>query len=755
MYGVAPTGLRLAALYNIGRPGGLAHQIVRRADPEITRGYMASSKSAATEIDALRKKIRKHEQLYYVLDQPEISDAEFDKLMKRLQALEAEHPKLASADSPTQRVGGAPREGFQTVRHSRPMMSLDNAFSYDELREFDRRVRELTGRESVDYIVEHKFDGLSMSLGYENGVFVRAVTRGDGTTGEDVTPNVRTIRSVPLQVDRAVLGRYGINPQFEARGEVIMPRKAFEALNENQIALGLKTFANPRSGAAGAVRVLDPTITASRRLDFYGYSLLESSRGSKIRRQSQALEALSKMGFKVFADWKVCHSLNEVLAFCEKWDKKREDLPYDIDGIVIKVDEFALQEEIGFTSKAPRWAVAYKWAASQAETKVLDIVVNVGRTGVLTPMAFLEPVPIGGVTVSRSTLHNMDEIARLDICVGDKVLVERAGEVIPHVLKVVEKARSRKPFEMPARCPDCNSKIHKDPEEVAYRCVNASCPARLVESLLHFAGRHAMNIDGLGQKIVEQLVQAKLVKDVADLYSLDLETLANLDRMGEKSAQNLLDEIDASKKNSLARLIYALGMRFVGERTGQLLADHFGDFDAIAKATTEQLVEVGEIGPKVAASIEEFFSEKANLELLKKLRRAGVNLKQERQKLEENRLHGRTFVFTGGLERNSRESAGEIVARFGGKVIGSVSKNTDFVVAGSDAGSKLAKAQALGVKVLDETAFEKLIEKGIDPDGPAGNATPANEKKPKKSKVPKLGSGKRAKRASASQTKLF
>jgi DNA ligase (NAD+) len=714
---------------------------------------MASSKSAANEIESLRKKIRGHEHLYYVLDQPDISDAEFDKLMKRLQALEAANPKLASSDSPTQRVGGAPREGFQTVRHSRPMMSLDNAFSYDELREFDRRVRELSGRDSVDYVVEHKFDGLSMSLSYADFSFVRAVTRGDGTTGEDVTPNVRTVRSVPLQIDRASMKNFGISNEFDVRGEVIMPRRAFEAMNASQEAQGLKTFMNPRNAAAGAVRVLDPNITASRRLDFYSYSLLEMSRGSKIRRQSQALQALSKMGFKVFADWKVCHSLDEVLAFCDKWDKKREDLPYDIDGIVIKVDEFAVQEEIGFTSKAPRWAIAFKWASSQAETKVLDIVVNVGRTGALTPMAILEPVPIGGVTVSRSTLHNMDEVARLDIHIGDKVLVERAGEVIPHVLKVVEKGKPRRSFEMPARCPDCNSKIHKDPEEVAYRCVNVSCPARLAESLIHFAGRHAMNIDGLGYKVVEQLVENKLVKDVADLYSLDLETLANLDRMGEKSAQNLLDEINASKKNSLARLIYALGMRFVGERTGQLLADHFGDFDAIAKATSEQLVEVGEIGPKVAASIEEFFSEKANQELLKKLRRAGVNLKEERKPLEENRLHGRTFVFTGGLERNSRESAGEIVVRFGGKLVGSVSKNTDFVVAGSDAGSKLAKAQALGVTVLDESAFEQLIKKGIDP-----NEVPApkpSKKKEKRQTKPKAEAKKTSKKSAALQPKLF
>lgn len=715
---------------------------------------MASSNSIAQKIESLRSQIRKHEHLYYVLDQPEISDAEFDKLMKQLQALEAENPKLVTPDSPTQRVGGAPREGFQTVSHSRPMMSLDNAFSYDALGEFDRRVRQLTGREKIDYAVEHKFDGLSMSLTYENGTFVRAVTRGDGTMGEDVTANARTIRSIPLRVSPEALKKAGLEPNFEARGEIIMPRRAFELLNESQEAAGLKVFMNPRNAAAGSVRVLNTSITASRRLDFYSYSLLSSAPMPKIRRQSQALEALSTMGFKVFSGWKVCHSLEEVIEFCEKWDKQREKLPYDIDGVVIKVDEFSLQQEVGFTSKAPRWALAYKWQSSQAETKVLDIVVNVGRTGALTPMAVFEPTPIGGVMVSRSTLHNMDEVARLDIAIGDRVLVERAGEVIPHVLKVVEKGKPRRYFEMPERCPDCGSKIHKEEGEVAYRCVNASCPARLAESLIHFAGRHAMNIDGLGYRLVEQLVHQKIVKDVADVYKLDLETLANLERMGEKSAQNLLDEINASKKNSLSRLIYALGIRFVGERTGQLLAEHFGDIDAIAKANSEQLEEVAEIGPKVAAAVAEFFSEKANQELIRKLRAAGVNLAEEKKKIEANRLHGRSFVFTGTLEHRSREAAGELVTRYGGKLVGSVSKNTDFVVVGADAGSKLAKAQSLGVNILDEAAFEKLIEKGIDPNEAAKPAPAKKQKVPKGSAAPKKASAKSAK-AGASHPKLF
>jgi len=694
---------------------------------------MPSSNPATTKIEKLRDEIRRHEYLYYVLDQPKISDASFDKLMLQLKELEAKRPDLIAPDSPTQRVGGVPREGFQPVRHARPMMSLDNALSFDALRDFDRRVHELTGREAVDYVVEHKFDGLSISLTYEAGALARAVTRGDGTTGEDVTLNVRTIRSVPLRVDAATLKQLGISPNFEVRGEIIMSHRAFEDLNRQQEEQGGKRFANPRNAAAGAVRVLDPSITASRHLDFYAYFLSVSPVAGRpaVRRHSQSLEILAKLGFRIFAGWKVCHSLDEVLAFCDKWDTQREKLPYEIDGIVIKVDEFGLQDELGFTSKAPRWAIAYKWPARQEVTTVNDIQVNVGRTGALTPVAFLEPVAVGGVTVSRSTLHNMDEVERLGVQIGDKVLIERAGEVIPHVLKVVEKGKDRREFHMPERCPECDSRIHKAPDEVAYRCVNASCPAKRRESLLHFAGRHAMNIDGLGEKLVDQFVEQRIVKDVADLYSLKLDMLENLERMGEKSAQNLLDEIEASKKNSFGRLIYALGMRFVGERTGQLLADHFGDLGAIEDASAEQLMEVGEVGPKVAESIAEFFSEAANRELVKKLRKAGVKITEERRKPAENRLHGRTFVFTGSLARHSREAAGELVAQYGGKVVSSVSKATDFVVAGTDAGSKLTKAQSLGVTVLDEAAFERAIEKGLPPVEQAPGSKPKTRKKPR------------------------
>jgi DNA ligase (NAD+) len=661
------------------------------------------------KIAKLREDIRQQEYRYFVLDQPTISDAEFDRRMNQLKQLEAEHPELITPDSPTQRVGGMVRKGFETRQHRPAMLSLDNAFSYQELDNFDRRVHELTGRERVDYIAEHKFDGLSISLLYEAGVMVRGVTRGDGTTGEDVTNNVRTIRSIPLQVDLAECKRLGLSGDFEVRGEIIMPRKAFEELNRQQEEQGGKRFANPRNAAAGAVRVLDPAITASRRLDFFGYYLLAGGR-YPFPRHSESLEAISKLHFKASEDWKLCRSIEDVEKYCDAWDGKREKLAYEIDGIVIKVDEIALQLELGFTAKAPRWAIAYKYPARQETTTVNDILFSVGRTGVLTPFAVLDPVNIGGVTVSRSTLHNMDEVERLGVAAGDKVLVERAGEVIPHVLKVVERGRNRRIVHVPEHCPDCGTRVHKDPDEVAYRCINVACPARRKESLIHFASRHAMNIDGLGEKIVDQLVDSGMVKDFADLYHLDLEKVAALDRMAEKSAQNLLDEIDASKKNDLARLIYGLGMRFVGERTAQLLAEHFGSLEALEKATEEELTEVTEVGPKVAASIVEFFSERANRKIIDRLRAAGVDPKHERQALRSTRLAEKSFVFTGTLARRSREEAGALVVSHGGKVSNTVTKKTDYVVVGSDPGSKFNKAQSLGVRILNEDEFDALLD---------------------------------------------
>lgn len=669
---------------------------------------MAKNAATSNQIEKLREELRRHEYLYYVLDEPEISDIKFDRMMEQLKRLEKEHPGLATHDSPTQRVGGAPRKGFETRQHSPAMMSLDNTYSMEELEDFDRRVRELSGRDKVDYVTEHKFDGLSISLVYEGGVLVRGVTRGDGTTGEEVTANVRTIRSIPLRVDPGELKKLHLPANFEVRGEIIMPLRAFEALNEKQEQEGGKRFSNPRSAAAGAVRVLDPEITGSRRLDFYGYLLLAGGR-VPTRFHSEALDAMRKLHFKVSPDWRVCRSLEDVKKFIDAWESKRAKLPYEIDGIVIKVNEIAQQQELGFTAKAPRWAVAYKYPARQETTVVNDVIFQVGRTGTLTPVAMLEPVQVGGVIVTRSTLHNMDEIARLGLHVGDTVIVERAGEVIPHVIKVVKEGNPHREIEVPERCPECHSHIHKDPEEVAYRCVNASCPAKRKESLLHFAGRHAMNIDGLGEKIVDQLVDKGLVKDFADLYELKLDQVSDLDRMAEKSARNLLDEIAASKKNSLARLIYALGMRFVGERTGQLLADHFASLPKLAEATAEELEEVGEVGPKVAQSIADFFSEPANRKLIQRLKEEGLKMAEKRAAPEDTRFAGKTFVFTGALARRSREEGGAEVSRHGGKVTNSVSKLTDYVVVGADPGSKYDKARSLGVTILNEDEFEELL----------------------------------------------
>ena len=674
----------------------------------MAKAAAANVKDVKKEIEELREKLGYHEYRYYVLDEPEISDAAYDRLMERLKELEAAHPELVTPDSPTVRVGGAPREGFQTERHGRPMLSLDNAFSYDALREWDRRVREGSGKEKIEYIAEHKFDGLSISLQYEDGVLVRGVTRGDGTTGEDVTPNVKTIRSVPLRVDAAALKKAKLRADFEVRGEVMMTRKAFEELNRQQERIGGKIFANPRNAAAGAVRVLDPKITASRKLDFFAYYLLVDGK-VRFAKHSEALEALKQLRFRASDDWKLCNGIQEVIVYCEEWDAKREKLPYEIDGVVIKVNSTAIQNELGYTAKAPRWAIAFKYPARQETTVVKDIVVNVGRTGALTPVAILEPVQVGGVTVSRSTLHNMDEIERLGLQIGDKVLIERAGEVIPHVLKVVKPGKDRRPFRMPKTCPECGSAIHHVEGEVAYRCVNAACPAKRKESILHFASRHAMDIDGLGEKIVDQLVDKGLVKDVADLYSIKEEQVAVLERMAEKSAKNLLEEIEASKKQPLARVIYALGIQFVGERTAQLLAEHFSLLEELADAKEEELEQVPEVGPKVAASIVEFFSEPANRQLIKKLAKAGVQPKAEKREVKSDKFAGKTFVFTGTLANRTREDAGAIVVEHGGQVSGSVSKKTNYVVVGQDPGSKYDKAKELGVTILSEGEFEKLV----------------------------------------------
>jgi DNA ligase (NAD+) len=588
------------------------------------------------------------------------------------------------------------------------MLSLDNAFSYDTLADFDRRVRQGSGREKIEYIAEHKFDGLSVSLQYEDGALARGVTRGDGRTGEDVTPNVKTIRSIPLRVDAAALKKLKLPSRFEVRGEVLMTRKAFEAMNRQQEESGGKIFVNPRNAAAGSVRVLDPSITARRRLEFFAYYLLVDGE-VPFPKHSDSLEALKQLRFRASEDWKLCDGIEQVFKYCDVWEPKREDLAYEIDGVVVKVNSLGIQRELGYTAKAPRWAIAYKYPARQETTVVNDIRVQVGRTGTLTPVAVLEPVQVGGVTVSRSTLHNMDEIDRLGLQIGDTVLIERAGEVIPHVLKVTKEGENRRRFRMPKSCPECGSAIHRAEGEVAYRCVNAACPAKRKESLLHFASRHAMDINGLGDKIVDQLVDKGMVKDIADLYTLKLDDLANLDRMGEKSAQNLLDQIAASKKHTLARLIYALGIRMVGERTGQLLAEHFSSLDDLAEAKEDQLFEVTEVGPKVAAAIAEFFSESANQKIIKKLDKAGVRPTAEKRVMKSQKFAGKSFVFTGALANRSREEAGQLVMQHGAKVTSSVSKKTDYVVVGADPGSKYDKAKELNVPVLTEPEFEKLL----------------------------------------------
>ena len=675
-----------------------------------------AEKDLRKQIEKLRERIRHHEYRYYVLDSPEISDAEFDRLMAQLKQLEAQDPSLITPDSPTQRVGGKPREGFVPVRHSVPLLSLDNTYSEEDLRDFDRRVREGAGKTKVDYVAELKMDGMSMAVLYEQGRLRRAITRGDGTVGEDVTANARTIRSLPLSLPPASVAKTKLGPDWEVRGEVILGTAAFERLNEERERTGLSQFANPRNAAAGSIRMLEPSVVAERRLDCYCYGLLVNGR-IPLREHRQVLETLAMLGFKVNPQWKHCQDMEEVLEFCREWEARRESLPYEIDGVVIKVNSILLWDELGATAKAPRWAVAYKYAARQATTRVRDIHVQVGRTGALTPVAVLEPVPLGGVTVSRATLHNEDEILRLGLKIGDVVVVERGGDVIPKVVRVertarterTESAEALRDFVMPGHCPVCGGKVVREEGEVASRCLNTSCPARLKESILHFAARKAMNIDGLGEALVDQLVDRGLVRDLADIYQLTDPELVKLERMGQKSAQNLLDEIQASRSNSLNRVIFALGIRFVGERTASLLADHFASIDSLASASVEELESVSEVGPKVAASIHSFFREPRNQKLLERLRAAGLRFKQERRAVRRAALAGKTFVLTGTLQSYTREEAKERIEQAGGRVASSVSKKTDYVVAGADAGSKLEKAKALGVHVIDEKQLEALL----------------------------------------------
>ena len=666
-------------------------------------------------IDALRDELRHHEYQYHVLDSPEISDAEYDAKMRELRTLEGRHPELITPDSPSQRVGGKPKEGFAKVDHSRPMLSLDNVNSEEELGDWERRVRSMVGTAEVSFVCELKMDGVSLALQYEPGpagaaLLKTALTRGDGVTGEDVTSNVRTIRSVPLSVSKERLQRAQLPQGFEVRGEVILPDEAFLKMNREREEQGLTPAANPRNAAAGTIRTLEPNIVAQRRLDFYAYFALEKGE-SAFPEQWTALEALSVAGFRVNRYRKPLKTMEELLAFVAWAEGQRLALGYEIDGVVIKVNETALQRRLGYTGRAPRWAVAYKFTARSGITQVEDIAVQVGRTGKMTPVAVLHPVLIGGTTVSRATLHNADEIERLGVKIGDYVTVERGGDVIPKIVGVVEDKehpRGKKTFVFPDSCPVCGSEVVRDEGEADYRCINVDCPARLKESVLHFASRKVMNIEGLGEALVMQLLERQLLTSVAGIYSLDEEQLMGLERIGKKTAQSLLAEIENSKKLPLNRVLFALGIRFVGERTAQLLAEAFGSMDALMAATVEDLEAVDEVGPRVAQAIQEFFAEEKNRQLVEKLRQAGLTFTAEKKK-KSSKLEGLTFVLTGTMPDLTREEAKARIEAAGGRVSGSVSKKTSYVVAGEDAGSKLDKAKELKVPVIEETELLAML----------------------------------------------
>jgi DNA ligase (NAD+) len=667
-------------------------------------------------VEALREELRRHEHLYYVMDAPEISDAAYDEQMNELKRLEAAHPELVTPDSPTQRVGGKPAEGFKKAQHSRPMLSLDNAYSPEELADWDRRVHELADGLPVAYVAELKMDGLSVALRYgpaDGGAasLVAGLTRGDGQTGEDVTTNIRTIRSVPLTIPAAVLKKLELPQAFEVRGEAVMSAAAFARLNEEREQQGLPPAVNPRNAAAGTLRTLEPSIVATRRLDVYAYFLLVE--GDYWPRGQQAtLDALAALGFRVNPHRKLVKTVEEMTAFIDDAEAKRETLGYEIDGVVLKVDAHATQQRLGYTGRAPRWAIAYKFTARAGTTQIRSITVQVGRTGKLTPVAELEPVFIGGTTVSRATLHNADFIERLGLKLGDWVKVERGGDVIPKVVEVVHDAdhpRGKHSFSFPTECPECGSTVVRAEGEVDFRCVNADCPAKLRESLLHFGRREVMNIEGLGEAVVQQLLERKMVRGVADLYELTVEELAGLERFAEKSATALVEQIERSKKAGLARVLMGLGIRFVGERTAELLAEEFGSIDALMDASAEELERVEEVGPRIAEAIREFFAQEKNRALVEHLRAAGVEMTAEKKK-RTTQLAGLTFVLTGTLPTMTREEAEARIVAAGGKTTGSVSKKTSYVVAGSEAGSKLDKARALGVPVLNETELLKLLE---------------------------------------------
>jgi DNA ligase (NAD+) len=695
----------------------------------------------AQQIEALRDELRHHEHLYYVLDQPEWTDAQYDQRMNQLRALETEHPELITPDSPTQRVGGKPKEGFTKVAHSRPMLSLDNAYNEVELRAWSERVAAgLASSEKPSFVCELKLDGLSLALQYIAGTKGEAtlftgITRGDGSIGEDVTTNVRTIRSVPLSISAAKLKTAGLPQTFEVRGEVVLPQKAFEKMNEERVAAGMAPAANPRNAAAGTIRTLEPNIVAQRRLEFFAYFLLRDGE-TLLPEQSTALDALRFAGFLVNKHATTAQTIDDVLTFIAKAEELRDNLPYEIDGVVIKVDSVAQQRRLGFTGKAPRWAIAYKFPARAAITQLEDVLFQVGRTGKITPVAALAPVFIGGTTVTRATLHNADEIARLGVNIGDFVSVERGGDVIPKITEVVEDAkhpRGTREIAFPTACPRCAQPLVQEVGEVDLRCVNASCPARLEEELRHFASRGVMNIEGLGESLVAQLLghslaevevedsantgeesvaeeptRKALVHSIADIYALTKDDLLSLERIGEKTADSILAEIEKSKQQPLNRVLLGLGIRHVGERTAQALAEEFGAMDDLMAASEEALTRVNDIGPKVAATVRTFFDNPNNLALVERLRSFGLTFTAEKR-VRGTTFAGLTFVLTGTLPTLTRDEAKARIESAGGKVSGSVSKKTDYVVAGDEAGSKLEKAQQLGVKVLDEAGLLQLL----------------------------------------------
>ena len=657
------------------------------------------------KIEDLREKIRHHDYLYYVLSQPKVSDKEYDNLMEELRALEEKYPGYKTEDSPTVRVAGGILEGFKTARHKQKMLSLDNTYSFEELKEWEERVHKILEKSAkVAYVAEHKIDGVSANLTYKKGKLITGVTRGDGETGEDVTQNIKTIRAIPL----ILLGK-NIPEFIEIRGEVYMEIKDFELLNKEREIGGDALFANPRNATSGSLKLLDSNITAKRRLNFFAHSLGEYQ-GAEIATQWEFLNRLKDWGVRVNSYSKLCKNLGEVIDYCKLWQEKRDDLTYDIDGMVAKVNSILEQKRLGFTLKSPRWAVAYKFPARQATTEVLKININVGRTGVITPAAELKPVECAGVTISHATLHNFDEIRRLNIREGDRVLIERAGDVIPKVVKVVE-SKGKKPFPIPKACPACSGKVIKEKEEdVAYRCINPSCPAQLERSLLHFASRGAMDIAGMGEAVVMQLVRLGLVNNFADISRLKKQDLEKLELFKDKKINNLLTAIEKSKDQPLSRLIYALGIRHVGEKAAFVLAREFKSLEHLLKAKKEDLDKIYEVGPVLAESIENFFSLPQTRKMIEGLRKAGLNFSEVIPEIARGRLSGKTIVFTGELKEFSRKQAEELARRFGGNVSSSISKNTDFLVAGANPGSKYDKAKKLGVKIIDEGQFREMIK---------------------------------------------